>query len=86
MATPAGLPRRFGAYFFDSVIITLAVAAMYYSLLGFENGLAEFLRSAPDYVATHTPRDHETRYLEARVTAWHNDDPPRVEVFRSQVR
>jgi hypothetical protein len=52
---------------------------------GLDNQLA-FLRSAVDYVATHTPRDRETRYLEARVTAWHNDDPPRVEVFRSVVR
>jgi hypothetical protein len=52
---------------------------------GLDNQLA-FLRSALDYVASHTPRDHETRYLEARVTAWHNDDPPRVQVFRSGVR
>jgi hypothetical protein len=37
-------------------------------------------------VAQNTPRDHATRYLEARVTAWHNDDPPRVEVFRSRLR
>jgi hypothetical protein len=52
---------------------------------GLANQLA-FLRAALDYVARHTPRDHETRYLEATVTAWHNDDPPRVEVFRSRVR
>ena len=52
---------------------------------GLANQLA-FLRSALDWVAANTPRDHETRYLEARVTSWHNDDPPRVEVFRSRVR
>jgi hypothetical protein len=52
---------------------------------GLANQLA-FLRAALDYVARHTPRDHDTRYLEATVTAWHNDDPPRVEVFRSRVR
>ena len=52
---------------------------------GLDNQLA-FLRSALDWVAANTPRDHATRYLEARVTAWHNDDPPRVEVFRSRVR
>jgi hypothetical protein len=52
---------------------------------GLDNQLA-FLRSALDYVATHTPRDHETRYLEATVTSWHDDDPPRIEVFRSHVR
>jgi hypothetical protein len=52
---------------------------------GLDNQLA-FLRSALDWVAANTPRDHETRYLEARVTAWHNDDPPRVEVCRSRAR
>ena len=52
---------------------------------GVDNQLA-FLDSALDWVATNTPRDDETRYLEARVTAWHNDDPPVEEVFRSGVR
>ena len=48
VAAPAGLPRRFGAYFFDSVIITLAVAAVFYTLLGFDDALSQFLRSAPE--------------------------------------
>jgi hypothetical protein len=52
---------------------------------GLDNQLA-FLRSALNWVAGNTPRDHGTRYLEARVTAWHNDDPPRVETFRSRAR
>jgi hypothetical protein len=52
---------------------------------GLANQLA-FLRSVLEYIARNTPRDHETRYLEATVTSWHNDDPPRVEVFRSPVR
>jgi hypothetical protein len=52
---------------------------------GLDNQLA-FLDSALDWVATNTPRDHETRYLEATVTAWHNDDAPEEEVFRSGVR
>ena len=52
---------------------------------GLDNQLA-FLESALDWVAEHTPRDRETRYLEATVTAWHNDDPPRVSVLRSSVR
>jgi hypothetical protein len=52
---------------------------------GLDNQLA-FLRAALDWVARNTPRDHETRYLEARVTAWHNADPARVEVLRSGVR
>ena len=52
---------------------------------GLNNQLA-FLRSSLNWVADHTPRDHETRYLEARVTSWHNDDPPRVVVYRSHPR
>jgi len=52
---------------------------------GLANQLA-FLRSALDWVAANTPRDHDTRYLEATVTSWHNADPPRTEVLRSRVR
>jgi hypothetical protein len=52
---------------------------------GLDNQLA-FLESALDWVARNTPRDDKTRYLEARVTSWHNDDPPRVEVMRSDFR
>jgi hypothetical protein len=52
---------------------------------GLDNQLA-FLDAALDWVATNTPRDEETRYLEATVTAWHNDDPPVEEIFRSGVR
>ena len=52
---------------------------------GLDNQLA-FLDAALDWVADNTPRDRETRYLEASVTAWHNDDPPRRELLRSGVR
>ena len=52
---------------------------------GLDNQLA-FLGAALDWVADNTPRDAETRYLEARVTSWHNADAPRVEVLRSIVR
>jgi hypothetical protein len=52
---------------------------------GLDNQLA-FLEAALDWVADNTPRDAETRYLAARVTAWHNADPPRVSVVRSDVR
>ena len=52
---------------------------------GLDNQLA-FLRSALNWVADHTPRDHETRYLEARVTAWHNADAARARVYRSHER
>ena len=52
---------------------------------GLANQLA-FLDAALDWVAENTPRDTETRYLEARVTAWHNADPPRMRVLRSDIR
>jgi hypothetical protein len=52
---------------------------------GLDNQLA-FLESALDWVASNTPRDRQTRYLEATVTSWHNTDPPRVRVLRSRVR
>jgi hypothetical protein len=52
---------------------------------GLDNQLA-FLAAALDYVADHTPRDHETRYLEATVTTWHNTDGPRTRVLRSHER
>ena len=52
---------------------------------GLDNQLA-FLDSALDWVAENTPRDHDTRYLEATVTSWHNDDPPQVSVLRSEMR
>jgi hypothetical protein len=52
---------------------------------GLDNQLA-FLESALDWVASNTPRDGETRYLEATVTSWHNADAPRVELMRSPVR
>lgn len=52
---------------------------------GLSNQLA-FLQAALDWVAANTPRDHSTRYLEAKVTAWHNADPPRVEIMRSRGR
>ena len=52
---------------------------------GLANQLA-FLASALDWVADNTPRDHETRYLEATVTAWHNADPATTRVFQSHVR
>ena len=52
---------------------------------GLANQLA-FLDAALDWVADNTPRDTETRYLEARVTSWHNADAPRVQVLRSDIR
>ena len=52
---------------------------------GLDNQLA-FLDAALDYVADNTPRDYETRYLQATVTTWHNADGPEVTVLRSDDR
>jgi hypothetical protein len=60
-------------------------AVRHHADAGLDNQLA-FLASALDWIAANTPRDRETRYLEATVTSWHNTDPPRVEVLRSRVR
>jgi hypothetical protein len=50
------------------------------------DGQLAFLEAALDWVADHTPRDDDTLYLEATVTAWHNDDPPTRRTFRSSTR
>jgi hypothetical protein len=60
-------------------------AVRHHADAGLDNQLA-FLRAALDWVADNTPRDRETRYLEARVTSWHNADAPTTEVFRSHLR
>ena len=52
---------------------------------GIDNQLA-FLAAALQWVADHTPRDRETRYLEATVTYWHNLDDPRTVVLRTDPR
>jgi hypothetical protein len=49
-------------------------------------GQIAFLEAALDYVARNTPRDDETRHLEAVVTTWHNTDGPEVRVIRSVER
>jgi len=46
----------------------------------------DFLDDALDWVATHTPDDHETRYLEATVTYFKNTRGPTVKVLRSVER
>ena len=52
---------------------------------GLDNQVA-FLDAALDWVADNTPRDHETLYLEATVTEWHNTDDPTTVVLRSDDR
>ena len=52
---------------------------------GLDNQVA-FLDAALDWVAANTPRDHETLYLEATVTTWHNTDPPETTTLRTADR
>ncbi|HEX4903924.1 MAG TPA: hypothetical protein VFU93_00640 [Acidimicrobiales bacterium] len=49
---------------------------------GVDNQLA-FLRAALDWFATH---DGDDGRVEATVTYWHNDDPPKTVVYRSEGR
>jgi hypothetical protein len=80
--------RPWSGYRWDELVPNVGLpypAVRHHADAGLANQLA-FLRSSLDWVAAHTPRDHETRYLEAVVTSWHNVDPPRTEVFRSHAR
>ena len=80
--------RPWSGYRWDELVRTRGLrypAARHHADSGLENQLA-FLEAALDWVASNTPRDRETRYLEARVTSWHNADPPRIGVLRSRVR
>jgi hypothetical protein len=82
------IERPWSGYRWDALVGDVGLrypAVRHHADAGLANQLA-FLASALDWVAENTPRDHETRYLEARVTAWHNADAPRVEVLRSHAR
>lgn len=82
------IERPWSGYRWDALVGDVGLrypAVRHHADAGLANQLA-FLASALDWVADNTPRDHETRYLEARVTAWHNADAPRVEVLRSHAR
>lgn len=46
----------------------------------------DFLDESLDWVATHTPRDTETLYLEASVTGYRNTRGPEHRLLRSDVR
>ena len=74
-------------YRWDSLVPSIQDPSLrHHADAGLRNQLA-YLRAALNYVAGHTPRDHETRYLEARVVSSHNNvDPQRVQVFRSRPR
>jgi hypothetical protein len=80
--------RPWSGYRWDELVPNRGLAypsVRHHADSGLDNQLA-FLEQALDWVAANTPRDRETRYLEARVTAWHNDDAPEVELLRSHAR
>ena len=82
------IERPWAGYRWDELVQDRGLrypAVRHHADAGLANQLA-FLDASLDWVAANTPRDHATRYLEARVTAWHNGDPPLVEVFRSPPR
>ena len=56
-----------------------------HAVAGVENQLA-FLDAALDWVADNTPRDRETRHLEARVTYFRNGRDAQTRLLRSQPR
>jgi hypothetical protein len=82
------IERRWSGYRWDRLVRDRGLSypsVRHHADAGLDNQLA-FLEAALDWVASNTPRDRQTRYLEATVTSWHNTDPPRVRVLRSRVR
>ena len=82
------IERPWSGYRWDELVQSRGLrfpSIQHHADAGLANQLA-FLETSLDWVADNTPRDRETRYLEATVTSWHNDDPARVEVFRSGIR
>jgi hypothetical protein len=82
------IERQWSGYRWDELVQDRGLShpsIRHHADAGIDNQLA-FLEAALDWVARNTPRDRETRYLEATVTSWHNADAPRVGVLRSRVR
>jgi hypothetical protein len=82
------IEQPWSGYRWDELVSTRGLSypsVRHHADAGLANQLA-FFEAALDWVAANTPRDRETRYLEATVTAWHNADAPRVERFRSRLR
>jgi hypothetical protein len=82
------IERRWFGYSWDQLVRDRGLSypsIRHHADAGLDNQLA-FLAAALDWLASNTPRDRQTRYLEATVTSWHNTDPPRVRVLRSRVR
>ena len=82
------IERPWAGYRWDELVTDRGLrypSVRHHADAGLDNQLA-FLDSAIHWVAEHTPRDGETRYLEAEITSWHNDEPPERDVIRSAER
>jgi len=82
------IERRWSGYRWEELVRDRGLSypsIRHHADAGLDNQLA-FLEAALDWVASNTPRDRETRYLEATVTSWHNADAPQVAVVRSRAR
>jgi hypothetical protein len=80
--------EEWSGYRWDDLVVGRGLShpeARHHADAGVDNQVA-FLQAAIDWVAANTERDVETRYLEATVTYWHNDDGPEVVVLRSPER
>ena len=77
-----------GDYQWDELVDMAALkspATLRHAYMGV-GATVDFLDDALDWVATHTPNDRETRYLEATVTYFKNTRGPTVTVLRSVER
>jgi hypothetical protein len=80
--------RPWSGYRWDDLVATRGLGrpdVRHHADAGLDNQVA-FLDAALDWVADNTPRDHETLYLEATVTEWHNTDAPETVVLRTDDR
>ena len=77
-----------GAYRWDTLVDMAALQhpeRLRHAYMGV-GATVDFLDDALDWVAIHTPADHETRYLEATVTTYENTRGPQHTVLRSVER
>lgn len=80
--------QAWGPYDWDSLVAMNALEGpdrMRHAYMGV-GATIDFLDDALDWVATHTPEDHETRYLEAEVTYYQNTHGPLHTELRSVER
>lgn len=85
---PVEEPWADGAYDWDTLVDMAALQhpeRLRHAYMGV-GATVDFLDDALDWVATHTPADRQTRYLEADVTYYENTRGPRHTTLRSVQR